>query len=733
VREFVDYFLDVRPLVDQGFSPVPIRNFMPTKTISLLGLVLVLLLAALDSQALTLGRMRGVALIGQSLDVSFQVQTDPEESASALCFEAEVFHADTRQDPARVQLILEPTQSPQTVNVRIQSSAAVDEPVVTVYLRAGCIQKTTRRYVMLADVLSEPVAQPLARAQQLPLVVPETAPVTTSAATPAVGAANPTGGGAATGRGAATNAAAAAANPSAKPAAVAEAPSKPAPAKTAAPTAAGTGAAEKLVAARVAGQSRLKLDPLEVLSERVATLESSTAPAGKAAREARDTQSLQSLEASVKNLLAVATRNESNLAELRLRVERAESDRYANPLVYVLAGLLLVALAGITYLLARRGGSSAGGGNWWSGAHASQNTAGAGPLPASHAARRSGFSPMSSPAPLSRPDSLPAAEPAHYQTQRSGPPSKPAPITQVDVSLVELSESTFDRLMQSGNTHSAVRKSRPTEPGGPGAEPASRLINSEVLFDVRQQAEFFVSLGQTDQAVRILENRIGESGESSPLAYLDLLKIFHSLGLKADFRQVREDFNLLFNARVPEFAAFTNEGRDLESYPEIVAGLVAVWGKPEILPSVESHLFRDQWTSDRELLDLAAFRDLLLLHAVAQSAALLPDQLLVPAASTLARSPFSSASKPVVQTAASQITLLAARSGNGLALPELPSLGEVDIDLSDLGFELPLSHQLPTIASAPVPVQAAKTNPGNLIDFDLPPLPLEGDKAGPRH
>ena len=100
---------------------------MPTKTISLLGLVLVLLLAALDSQALTLGRMRGVALIGQSLDVSFQVQTDPEESASALCFEAEVFHADTRQDPARVQVILESTQSPQTVNVRIQSSAAVDE------------------------------------------------------------------------------------------------------------------------------------------------------------------------------------------------------------------------------------------------------------------------------------------------------------------------------------------------------------------------------------------------------------------------------------------------------------------------------------------------------------------------------------------------------------------------------------------------------------------------------
>ena len=58
------------------------------------------------------------------------------------------------------------------------------------------------------------------------------------------------------------------------------------------------------------------------------------------------------------------------------------------------AGQPVHPLAGIAFLLTRRGGSGAGGGNWWSGAHASQNAAGAGTLPASNAARRSRASSM---------------------------------------------------------------------------------------------------------------------------------------------------------------------------------------------------------------------------------------------------------------------------------------------------------------------------------------------------
>ncbi|MCY7305278.1 MAG: hypothetical protein LH632_03840, partial [Rhodoferax sp.] len=147
---------------------------MRTKKTRLLAWLL--LAVAIDSHALTLGRMRGAALLGQGLDVTVQVQTDPDESASTLCLEADVFHADTRQDPGRVQLSFDAPAAGQPVTVRIVSASAIDEPVVTVYLRAGCAQKTTRRYVLLSDIATEQLAPAPSRPAQLALVVPSAAP-----------------------------------------------------------------------------------------------------------------------------------------------------------------------------------------------------------------------------------------------------------------------------------------------------------------------------------------------------------------------------------------------------------------------------------------------------------------------------------------------------------------------------------------------------------------------------
>jgi len=690
---------------------------MPTKIIRILGFAL--LIAALEAQALTLGRLRGAAIIGQGLDVSVQVQTDADESLSNLCLEAEVFHADTRQDSPRVRVSFDPVPPGQASVVRIRSSVAVDEPVVTVYLSAGCSQKITRRYVMLADVVSEQAPPVAAPALQVPLVNPAPTPGSAQAASASPPAAPPASSGVPAGSRAGPAAGFAAAAPAA-PTRRAEPPlrSRPAPAKAVAPAPAAK-AAERLSAGRVAGQSRLKLDPLEVLSDRVATLESSTAsaPAAQAARDSREAERLQTLENSVKNLLAVATRNEASMADLRTRLQQAEADRYWNPLVYALAALLLVSLAGVGYLLGRQNSGWRGaGGNWWNGNADAEDDDPVRGSPVT-VVGRSGFSPMSAPAPLSGPDSLPGADQTPQQVQRAVPPANAAPITQVDVSLMEMSESTFDRLMQSGASHSAVRKSRQAEtaapPAGAVAGASRRLINAEELFDIRQQAEFFVSLGQTDQAVRILENRISESGESSPLAYLDLMKIFHSLGLKADFRQVSEDFNVLFNVRVPEFAGFDKEGRDLEDYPDVLATVTAVWGKPEIFANIEALLFRDQWNTQREPVDLAAFRDLLLLHAVAHTASGLPDEMHAATHRSMPRSPFSEAPKFMPQA-------LAPTSATE-PLPELDVAGVVDVDV-DLDIDLSLPEPGLTSANADGAPHAA-VEPGNLMDFDLPKLP----------
>jgi pilus assembly protein FimV len=363
-----------------------------------------------------------------------------------------------------------------------------------------------------------------------------------------------------------------------------------------------------------------------LLAERVATLESSSSV--PAAEVMRETQRVQSLEDSVKALVTLAAKNEANLQDLRTRLAQAESDRVPMSWIYGLVALLLACLAAIAYLWSRARGSSGAGArdDWWSGSRAATQADAANADAAYSSVEARGGSSVSVRGPLSAPVPMPNAD------NQSRFTSAPAPVTHddspsdMDVSLVEMSESNFDKLMQSGRAHSALRRGPlPAAPTSPNTRSLplgpARVINSEQLFDIRQQAEFFVSLGQTDQAVRILENQINDTGESSPLVYLDLLKIFHSLNLKTDFRQFREDFNLLFNGKVPEFASFKDEGKALEDYSGVLAHITALWNTPKVLMVIEGSIFRDPQDENSKPFELAAFRDLLLLHAVAQSTA----------------------------------------------------------------------------------------------------------------
>ena len=723
---------------------------MPAIKLKLAGLLL--LLVALNSQAFTLGRMRGAALVGQALDLSIQVQADAGETPSVQCFEVDVFYADTRQDASRVQLSVEPAQA-QNYNVRIQSSTLVDEPVVTVYLRAGCARKVSRRYVLLADIASDQPASTATRIPPVPLFTAATAPGAEPSSAGTSGASSAIG----IGRNAVSQPASARTRSvarkarSARPAKVpvtARAARAARPDVAAAPTLPSSAAGEKLLAGRSAGQSRLKLDPLELSpsADLAATPEAApaSAPVELAAREARDAQRLQSLEASVKDLLTVATRNEASLQDLKTRLQQAEAERYRNPLVYALGAVLLACLAALVLLLLRRGrplvASEASGWSDASKIRAGRDSADSGttrsptqspdsvsPARSSAAVTRasgaSGFPAASGP-PSGQGRLEGRPERTLQQSMPTGPGGIPganmqAPHTQVDVSLVEMSESTFDRLMQTGTSHSALRKPREAEPTIPVLPPPRRSIDSDELFDIRQQAEFFVSLGQTDQAVRVLENRISEHGEASPLAYLDLLKIFHSLGLRADFRQVREDFNLLFNARVPEFSNFHEEGRGLEQYPAILAEITAAWATPNVFASIELWLFRDQWKTQRDFLDLAAFRDLLLLHAVAQTALAPVDSALgqptvrdnprtVPLASAFGASP-------------GVIGRVSAGAPADVTLPLLDVDVDLDIDLTDLHVA---KKQAAPSKSAVKPVAETPSELENLIDFDLGDPPV---------
>ncbi|RFO98728.1 hypothetical protein DIC66_02280 [Rhodoferax lacus] len=393
----------------------------------------VLASTTLASAALTLGRARGAAWIGQPLELMVPVQVDPGQADGALCAEADVFHGDSRQDAGRVQVVVLPTDQPDTFNLKISSTSLIDEPVVTVYLRAGCSQKSSRKYVLLADFPSD-TAAPLSRTAapavaQVPLVIPLEAPAATNAAAPNNSSASTT-----------PKAIAKASKPTAPPPKEAQreqtapketngeaikqtvketakeaAPKKESPAKAAAPVDSAKPVAQ--------GKPRLRLDPIETLNERVKTLESTTTGTTTQEDVARDGQKMQLLQNDLKTLLDQAVKNEASLLAMRERLEKAESDRVPVAIVYGLGALVVLCLGALAYLLTRRNRHP----GWdQSELHASEATAGNNAMAAG----------------------------------KRVPGSKDVPNEQqgIDVDMVDMDDASFDQLMgQAGAANQKVQ------------------------------------------------------------------------------------------------------------------------------------------------------------------------------------------------------------------------------------------------------------------------------------
>jgi hypothetical protein len=280
--------------------------------------------------------------------------------------------------------------------------------------------------------------------------------------------------------------------------------------------------------------------------------------------------------------------------------------------------------------------------------------------------------------------------------------------------------SRFHRFTQTGQ----VEK----DPGGHSVGPSLDLINPEsarldavLIAELRQQAEFFVALGQTDQAVIVLEKLIHDSQVPNPNVFLDLLGLLHSLRKKVEFQQYREDFNRAFNGIAPEFVRFKSEGRSLEDYPATLADVIAHWAGPDALECINAHVVRPPHQLLGGALDLAAFRDMLLLQAIAQQ---LKTQETDPVgeSSAVQGRPTTVLAPPAVE-------------------PDEPGLTHMmvlDLDLSDEGIAQFDSDQggLKNGSEAPVTVPSELKANGstglqnaNLIDFDLTEDVASDDKG----
>jgi len=641
------------------------------------------LFALSDSSGMSLGRPRSVALLGQPLELTVPVQFDADEKAAGLCFDADVFFGDNKLDTSQV-LVTAPTVNQEAlVNVRVVSRQAIDEPVVTVYLRGGCLQKSTRKFVLLADLATDLVVP------ALPVSV-QVRPTAEKSSVPIAGALTPTQeirlvlsqpGNLASRRNR---------SPGLSAGVTSNATTEGVPKSTA------------ISSTSVVRRSRLKLAPIDLSIERDPVLKLTSqmvvvpledlnkrneAVAWWQALNAlpqdvlRDQARTRSLESDLKLQLDATAKNAQTLHELTARLEQVEAQKFANPVVYVLSALLLLCIVGLALMGSRLRAQQTGTSPWWRGRgqgveleDAEDSPFG---LPKGADAARKEITPS---------DDQTATSSLIVVSAKSEPC-----VTEVDIDL-DLGESVLanaGRATVLGKVGAAVTDVQPLEVEVPLHRDFSlsgldglRSMNMQEMLDVRQQADFFMTLGQYDEAIGLLTTSIKDSGESNPLVYLELLKALHSLSRKSDYDHYRADFNARFTGHVPEYTGFSQGGNDLESYPDLLSRIAACWPSQQSLEVIEECLVRRHDRADTYEFDLDAYRDLLMLHAVASR---------VLSTSESGPAPFSTTKVELPQTLAASeemmvVDFVTEPFQTVESLPEIlddPASYSIDLDLSD--------------------------------------------------
>ena len=579
-------------------------------TVKLRDLLVLLSGVAVASQvsALSLGNSQGNVQLGSPMDLVFQLKPDAGHTAETSCVAADILMGDVPLAHGDFTLV------PQGNSVRVQTTIPVNEPLLTVKLSVGCSATMTRSYTFFAD----PPGSMAASVQPIDL-----SKIQAAAPLPAALVAGSAGTSTAT-RAAATprRPAKRAVNPRAVqdnslpayfvPSMVASADTVdiPAPEETPAksasqPAAVPSGTADAQAADT--GRSRLRMEPLDGLEGLHAKpADASTPPATGAVADAAavgtgaaaaaplpdtvpeaespiaeatqvllqaNTERIDALEGQ---LLALKKQLTSNLTEIStLQRQLVEAQNAGLPVwVHAALGLLALALACIAWLLQRLRQERLKAQNDWANTVLAVENSEALTKPVAA---------MASIAPHTR-DSVPQAQ----------------------------------ELTQFPDTAFAESSIQPPSLAPATMFPLTEVLTAQALFDVQEQAEFYASIGENDQAIEILQAHIAEHENSSPLAYVELLQLLFRLGRMDAYEEVRQQFQKHFNVHIPDFLGFSRKGRDLWSaHPDVLAQIEALWPTDEVQELLRNLILRKNEAAQR--FDLAAFDELLMLYNVAKS------------------------------------------------------------------------------------------------------------------
>jgi pilus assembly protein FimV len=579
-----------------------------------------------------MGRASSHTTMGEGLAFTVPLRLDAGEHIEDECLAADVFFGDDKVAAANVHVRMS-RDSRGEPQIKVFTSNAVSEPVVTVYVVAGCQSRITRKFVALADPPG--MQMPLAATDDLAAESVPTSPALTAIADRGAVAQSSDG-----------------RQRSARKQVASEAQRKGRHARRdATVTASAQGARVATHAAQVPGRpadaaaprslrlsappsvetARLELDPVAadaLVAPQLAmgrTLTGLTDPDDSTpellARRASAAARWRALQSTPEQL----ARDQARLAELEHRFAQLQAPASAPAQVAAvpvapvapsqvvvpdttdashasrtmgLIGLAIAALVGGAYVFWRgrvtRGRADEA---WW------QEQAG---------------------------ETLP---PSHHEAE----PNDPHPTT---VEFVHVPEALLKRAGHGATV--PVRSGADAPDAAPRVLPSSlqsgaqftsmfaslnaqspeplRAVAVEELIDLEQQAEFFVVLGQDDAAIELLEGYAQHTLGGSPLPFLKLLELYRRLDRRQDYERTQQAFDARFNARAPGWDADMQHGHSLADYPEVLDRLQTLWQQPaQAMAVLEKSLTRP--SDGEDTFDLPAYRELLLLYAVARDLA----------------------------------------------------------------------------------------------------------------
>lgn len=506
--------------------------------------------------ALGMGSISNSTVLGSPLNVTIPVFGAPDEKLPPECVKAEVLLGGSPLPSSLVHTRVEPARGEGLYRVRVSTETRIHEPVVTVSLNLGCDPPLTKQFVLLVDPPSLPVA-PFTTA-----AASSVRSVTSDASTPLLPL---------------------------TPSLPSRPRGEPVPSRT-------TAAKPGRHSAKPTAGPRLTL---EAPSEPMASPGvAASGPSAEDAALAKQLALLTELEGVLKNVSAENKTVQENLAALQLKLRDAElalkqerERQREQPRVVWVLGSAVVLLSLILLVVVWRQRRNP-------------------PVPFY---RRSAFGGDGPHTILPDPPVLDSI-PSHLQ------PMDPA-------QAGEGHASAF--LEPRSEPQTAPMPASPAEPATPtaataataateGVPPASqREVAVEELIDLEQQADFFIALGQEQAAIELLTNHMNGASSASPLPYLKLLDIYRRRDDRTAYEQTRLRFHRRFTARIPEWSVSQGAERALEDYSDVMRVLEACWAVPvEAMKRLESFLFRKE--GQGTTFDLTAYRDLLMLYAVAR-------------------------------------------------------------------------------------------------------------------